>query len=228
MTACRLFFAGFVTLGLVPSDATAQTCRGRPGFATAHVIANAGAMFASDVRSTSVGLTAGSRDEGLLASVAIGYVVRDASATFSTEQTGTSLGASLAYAGTEGKDGRLELCPGVGISQLKVSGDFGGTTATLTQNTRRVGLSAGYTWPVTRGLSVIPFASIDYVRFGGTVSGGGVELPVPDDTYYPIGVGLGTVLRQRAGLTGSVIFPTGIPTGHASFVMSLSFAAGRR
>ena len=228
MIVCRVFLAGLVTVGLVPSSSAAQACRGRPGFATAPVTANAGAMLASDVRSTSAGVTAGSRGEGLLASVAVGYVVRDASPTFSTDQTGTSLGASLAYAGTEGRDGRLELCPGVGISQLNVSGEFGGTTATLTQNTRRAGISAGYTWRVTRDLSVIPFASIDYVRFGGSVRGGGVELPVPDDTYYPIGVGLGTVLRQRAGLTASVIIPTGIPTGHASFVMSLSFAVGRR
>jgi len=228
MIASRVVLAGFVAVSLVASASGAQTCRGRPGFATAPVIANAGAMVASDVRSTSAGLTAGSRGEGLLASVAAGYVVRDASATFGTEQTGTSLGASVAYAGTEGKDGRLELCPGVGISQLKVSGDFGGTPATLTQNMRRAGLSAGYRWAVRRDVSLVPFASIDYVRFGGSVSGGGVELPVPDDTYYPIGVGLGAVLRERLGLTGSVIIPTGIPTGHASFVLSLSVAVGRR
>lgn len=227
MSVCPLFFAGCAAIALLPVDSTAQACRGRPGFAKANVIANAGAMVASDVRSIGGGATVGV-GEGPLASVAIGYVVRNASATFNTEQTGTSLGASLAYAGTEGKDGRLELCPGVGISQLKVTGDFSGTTATLTQNTRRAGLSVGYTWPVTPKLSVIPFASIDYVRFGGSVSGDGVELPVPDDTYYPIGVGLGAVLRERFGLTGAVIIPTGVPTAHASFVMSLSASVGRR
>ena len=55
-----------------------------------------------------------------------------------------------------------------------------------------------------------------------------MSLPVPDDTYYPISAGLGTVLRERFGLTAAVIIPTGIPTGHASFVVSLSAALGRR
>ena len=227
MNLRRVFLAGCLTVGLLPADSSAQACRGRPGFAKAHVIANAGAMVASDVRSISGGATVGS-GEGPLASVAVGYVVRDASPTFSTDQTGTSLGASLAYAGTEGKARRLELCPGVGISQLKVSGNFGGTHATLTQNMRRVGVSAGYTWPVTTDISVIPFASVDYVWFGGSVKGGGLDLPVPEDTYYPIGVGIGTVLRERVGLTGALIVPTGIPTGHASFVLSVSAALGNR
>lgn len=223
MNACHLFLAGCATIALWPAISTAQACRGRPGFEQSNAIASAGAMVASDVRSISGGGTVGRR-EGPLASVAISYVVRDPSATFDTEQRGSSLGASLAYAGTEGKDGRLELCPGIGISQLKVTGDFFGATATLTQNTRRAGVSAGYTWPVTPDFSVIPFASIDYARFGGSVSGDGVELPVPDDTYYPIGIGLGAVLRQRVGLTGAVIIPTGLPEAHASFVMSLSAA----
>ena len=220
--------AACVIVALLPADSAAQACRGRPGFAKTIVVANAGIMMADDARSTSVGLTVGSRGEGLVASVAAGNVVRDASATFDSEQTGTSLGASLAYAGTEGKDGRLELCPGAGISQVKVSGSFFGDRATLTQTTRRMGLSAGYRFGVSPDLSLIPFASIDYVWLGGSVRGNGIELKVPDDTYYPIGVGLGTVVRDRFGLTASVIIPTGIPTGHTSFVLSLSAAIGHR
>lgn len=227
MNVSRLL-VGCVMGALLPADSAAQACRGRPGFAKAMVVANAGVMMAEDARSTSVGLTTGSRGEGLVASVAAGHVVREDSPTFDSEQTGTSLGASLAYAGTEGKDGRLALCPGVGISRVKVSGSAFGATATLTQTTRRVGLSAGYTFGVSPDLSVIPFASIDWVRLGGSFSGNGTEFLVPDDTYYPIGVGLGIVLRERFGLTASAIIPTGIPTGHTSFVMSLSAALGRR
>lgn len=223
MNARLWFLAGCGAIALLPIDATAQACRGRPGFTTAHVIANVGAMASSDARSISGGATVGSR-ESLFASAAIGYVVRYASPTFSTDQTGTSLGASLGYAGSEGKDGRLELCPSIGVSQIKVTGTFSGTTATLTQTTRRAGVSAGYTWPVARSLSVIPFASVEYVRLGGSVKADDLHLPVPEDTYYPIGIGLGSVLGERFGVSGAVIIPTGIPTGHPSFVLSLSAA----
>ena len=223
MNPLHVFLAGCVTLVLLPGNAVAQACRGRPGFTTAHVIANAGAMTSSDARSVSGGATVGAR-EGPWASAAIGYVVRYASPTFSTDQTGTSLGATLGYAGTEGKDGRLELCPNIGLSRVKVTGTFFGATATLIQTTRRAGVSAGYTWPVTRALSLIPFVSVEYVWLGGSVKGDDGELPVPEDTYYPIGVGLGTVLGERFGVSGSVTIPTGIPTGHPSFVISLSAA----
>jgi hypothetical protein len=226
MSVCRLFFAGCGAIALLSADSPAQACRGRPGFAKASVMANAGAMVASDVRSASGGLTVGAR-EGPFASVAIGYVIRESSETFNTEQTGTSLGASVAYAGTEA-GGRLELCPGVGISQLKVSGDFGGVRATLTQNTRRAGVSAGYTWAATPDVAVIPFASVEYVWFGGSVRGDGFDLRVPEDAYYPISIGLGTALGERFGLTAAVVLPTGRPTAHPSFVTSLSAALRRR
>lgn len=226
MSICRLLFAGSGAIAILPADSTAQACRGRPGFAKASVHANAGAMVASDARSASGGVTVGIR-EGPLASVAIGHVIREASRTFNSEQRGTSLGASVAYAGTEAS-GRVELCPSLGISRLKVSGDFGGVTATLTQNTRRAGVSAGYIWSVTPAVAAIPFASVEFVRFGGSVRGDAFNLPVPEDTYYPISVGLGTVLRERFGLTAVVIIPTGIPTAHVSFVTSLSAAIGSR
>jgi len=228
MNACRLL-AGCVTIALCPMASSAQACRGRPGFSRASVVASAGAMAASDARSTSVGLTVGSHGEGLVASIAGGYVVREASPTFVSEQTGTSLGASLAYAGTE-FHGRLELCPGLGISQIKVTGEFiSGDRTTLTQTSRRAGVSAGYTLAATPSLRVIPFATVEYVRFGGSLTGNGVNLPVPEDSYVPVTAGLGAVLHERFGLTGSVTVPTGLPTRRRlSFVMSLSAAIGHR
>ena len=220
--------AGCITIALLPAESTAQACRGRPGFSKARVVAGAGAMMASDARSTSVGLTAGSRDEGPLVSVATGSVMREPSETFSSEQTGTSLGASIAYAGTELK-GRLELCPGLGITQIKVTGDFfSGDRVTLTQTSRRAGVSAGYRVAASQQVLVIPFASVEYVRFGGSVKGNGIDLPVPDDSYVPVSVGLGAVLRERVGLTGAATIPTGIPVRRTSYVVSLSVAIGNR
>src|SRR5688572_23769412 len=105
MNLSRLF-VGCVMVALSPADSSAQACPGLPGFAKTIVVANAGVMMADEARPTSVGLTAGSREEGLVASVAAGPVVREASPTFDSEQTGTSLGARLAYAGTEW-NGRL-------------------------------------------------------------------------------------------------------------------------
>jgi len=227
MNLCRVFVSVCICAALVPADSGAQACRGRPGFATSRVVANAGAALSSEARSISGGVTVGGR-EGPFASAAIGHVVRYASPTFSTDQTGTSLGASLGYAGTEGKDGRLELCPALGITRIKVTGTFFGATATLIQTTRRAGVSAGYTWPVDSALSIVPFASIEYVKLGGSLQGDGANLPVPEDTYYPVAVGVGAVLRERFGVTGSVIIPTGIPTGRPSFVIGLSTAIGPR
>ena len=215
-----------LVFALLAQTAGAQTCRGRPGFTKTMVVANAGAMKASDARSMSAGATAG-RPEGLLASAAIGYVVREASATFSTDQTGTSLGASVAYAGTEA-GGRLELCPGLGFSRIQVSGDFFGNEATLTQTSRRAGLAAGYRLPATRDVLVIPFGSADYVWFDGSVRGEGIDLPVPEDTYIPISLGLGSVWKERIGFTMAVVIPTGLPTAHRAYVASFSVAVGGR
>jgi hypothetical protein len=190
-------------------------------------IVNTGAMVASDAKSISAGLTAGLRD-GLLASVAIGYVVRDASPTFSSDQRGPSLGASIAYAGTEA-GGRLELCPGLGYSRIRVSGDFiDGRPATLTQTTRRAGASAGYTLRASPAVLVIPFASAEYVWFSGSVTGESVHFPVPEDTYLPLTVGLGMVWNERLGITAGAIIPTRLPggVGRNSFVTSLSLALG--
>ena len=217
-----------LAVALVAKNARGQTCRGRPGFTKAKVVANAGAMMASDARSTSAGLTIGSRGEGLVASVAAGRVVREVSSTFDSDQTGTSLGASIAYAGTEA-GGRLELCPGLGISQIKVSGDFvTGGRATLTQTSRRAGVSAGYTLPASPSLLVIPFATVERVWFGGSVKGEGVDFPVPEDTYIPVTVGLGTVWKDRVGMTAAMIIPTGLPTPKTSFLTTLSLALGGR
>ena len=215
-----------LVFALLAQTAGAQTCRGRPGFTKTMVVANAGGMRASDARSMSAGATVG-RPEGLLASVAIGYVVREASATFSTDQTGTSLGASAAYAGTEA-GGRLELCPGLGFSRIQVSGDFFGEEATLTQTSRRAGLSAGYRLPATRDVLVIPFGSAEYVWFDGSVRGDGFNLPVPEDTYIPISLGLGSVWKEWIGFTLAVVIPTGLPTAHRSYVISFSVALGGR
>ena len=229
MNACRLL-AGCVAVALLPSESTAQACRGRPGFSRAKVVASAGAMTASDARSTSIGLTVGSRDEGLLGSIASGYVVRKASATFPSEQTGTALGASVAFAGAELR-GRLEVCPGIGISQIKVTGDFiSGDRATLTQTSQRGGVSAGYKLTPSPRLLAIPFASVEYVRFGGSVKGNGVSVPVPWDSYVPVSVGLGTVLSDRFGLTGALTIPTGLPrgVGRNTFAISGSVALGGR
>jgi hypothetical protein len=187
-------------------------------------------MTASDARSTSIGLTVGSRDEGLLGSIASGYVVRKASATFPSEQTGTSLGASVAFAGTELR-GRVEICPGIGITQIKVTGDhYAGGRATLTQTSRRGGVSAGYKLTPSPRLLVIPFASVEYVRFGGSVKGSGVSVPVPWDSYVPVSLGLGTVLRDRFGLTCALTIPTSLPrgVGRNTFLISGSAALGSR
>lgn len=222
----RTLLACWIAIALVPATPHAQACRGRPGFTKANVVANAGAMQASDVRSASAGVTVGG-STGPLASVAVGYVVREASETFSTDQTGSSLGASIAYAGTEA-GGRVELCPGAGISRIRVTGDFFGSEATLTQTSRRVGLSAGYILTASPDVQVVPFAAAEYVWFGGSVKGDGIDLPVPEDTYIPISIGTGVVLRERYGATVGLVIPTGVPTAHHSFTMSLSVALGGR
>ena len=228
MTLPTSAVVGCIAAALLANNASAQTCRGRPGFIKAMVVASAGAMMASDVRSTTAGLTAGSRGEGLVASVAAGHVVRKASSTFDSDQTGTSLGASIAYSGTE-MDGRLELCPGIGVSQIRVSGEFvAGGRATLTQTSRRAGVSAGYTLSASPGLRVIPFASVEYVWFGGSVKGEGVDFAVPEDTYVPVSLGLGTVWSDRLGISIAVIIPTGLESAAKSFVATASLALGGR
>ena len=218
---CAIVFA------IASRESGAQTCRGRPGFAKSRVMLNAGGMMASDVRSVSGGVTVGSADEGPLGSVAVGYVVREASPTFSSDQTGYSLGAGIAYEGTE-LSGRLAICPGVGVSRLAVTGDFFGTEATLTQNQKRAGVSAGYLWPASRTVTLIPFASVEYVWFGGSVSNDDFDLPVPEDTYLPVTAGLGTAWSETLGISAAVVIPTGVPTAHHSFVLSVAWALGKR
>lgn len=226
MAEHRALLSCWIAIALVPAVAHAQACRGRPGFTKTNIVANAGAMHATDVRSASAGLTVGS-NTGPLASIAVGHVVREASESFSTDQTGSSLGASIAYAGTE-FGGRMEFCPGAGISRIRVSGDFFGSEATLTQTSRRVGLSAGYILSASPDVLVVPFASAEYVWFEGSIKGDGINLPVPEDTYIPITIGAGAVLRQRYGATAGVVIPTGVPTAHRSFTLSLSVALGGR
>ena len=223
----RILLPCSIVIALVPAEAYAQACRGRPGFSKARVLANAGAMVASDVRSISAGATVGIMN-GLLLSAAFGYVVREASANFRSDQTGTSLAANVVYPGVLDHQGRLELCPGAGISQVKVTGDFFGTRATLTQTMRRVSGSAGYTFAASTKVVVVPFASVDYVWFGGSVKGDGVNVPVPQDTYTPVSIGLGAVLYERFGINAAVTIPMGVPTAHHSFVTSLTMALGRR
>lgn len=214
----------FSGLAFMPLDANAQACRGRPGFGRGHVHLNAGAMLSSEARSVSGGVTIGAVDDLLLAAGA-GYVVREASPTFTTDQTGTSLAVSLGFSIADAS-GRVAICPLGGLTQVKVTGDFHGTQATLTQNSRRVGASAGYSYSIGREVALIPFVSAEYVWFDGSVKGDVVNLPVPEDTYTPIAVGLGVVLRERLGWNASVTFPVGIPTARPSFVTTFSIALG--
>jgi hypothetical protein len=213
------------SLSFVAPEADAQACRGRPGFGRGHVHVNAGAMLSSEARSMSGGATIGAVD-GLLLAVGAGYVVREASPTFTTDQTGTSLAVTLGASVIADARARIEVCPLGGLTQVKVTGDFHGTPATLTQNSRRAGASAGYSFTVAPNVVLIPFASAEYVSFGGSVKGDAVNLPVPDDTYTPIAIGLGLVRKERLGWNASVTFPVGIPTGKPSFVTTFSIALG--
>jgi hypothetical protein len=122
----------------------------------------------------------------------------------------------------------MEFCPGAGVSLIRVSGDFFGSEATLTQTSRRVGLSAGYILAASTDVLVVPYASAEYVWFGGSVKGDRVNMPVPEDTYIPISIGAGAVWRERYGATVGVVLPTGVPTAHHSYTMSFSVALGGR
>ncbi len=206
-------------------EPAAQVCLGRPGFGRGKVHVNAGPMLSTDARSASGGVTAGSPN-GLFLALGAGYVIRDASPTFTTDQTGTSLAVTLGGAVAADSKGRVELCPIAGLSQIKVTGDFFGTPATLTQNSQRGGFTAGFTHPLAPDVVLIPFASAEYVSFGGSVKGGAVNLPVPEDTYTPIAIGVGVVRRERLGWNASVTFPVGIPTGKPSFPTTFSIALG--
>jgi hypothetical protein len=223
----RILLPCSIVIALLPTEVSAQACRGRPGFSTGRVVVNAGAMVASDVRSVSGGATIGMVN-GPLVSGAIGYVVREVSADFRTEQTGTSLGASAAYAMIADEEGRVEFCPVAGISQVKVSGDFIGTTATLTQTARRIGGSAGYTFAASSDVVVVPFVSVEYVWFGGSIKGDSVHVQVPQDTYTPVSFGIGAVLYERFGINAAMIIPMGLPTARNSFATTLSMALGGR
>lgn len=213
------------SLAFMPSEGDAQACRGRPGFGRGNIHVNAGAMFSSEARSMSGGATLGAVD-GPFVAVGAGRVVREASPTFSTDQTGTSLAVSVGGAMTGDRMGRVEVCPLGGLTQIKVTGDFHGTPATLTQNSRRLGISAGYSQEMASDLVLVPFATVEYVSFDGSVKGESVNLPVPEDTYTPIAIGLGVVRGERFGWNASVTFPVGRPTAKPSFVTTFTMALG--
>jgi hypothetical protein len=181
-------------------------------------------MLSDHTRSLSGGLTIGVAD-GPFLSLGAGHVIRDRSETFSTEQTGPSLAATIG-ASIESEGRRYQVCPLAGFTQIKVTGDFYGTRATLTQNQQRLGISGGYAIAAGTSVALVPFLTAEYVNFGGTLKGDYVNLPVPDDTFTPVTVGAGLVFRDRVGLTAAVTVPVA-PTGTASFVTALSIGLGR-
>ena len=222
-----------VLLG-VASVSEAQNCLGVSSFGAGPIRLDGGVTFGEDATAIFGGGSVGA-PRGPFASLAVirtnfdeDLAGEDQSTTGFALEGGWDVDLSQGVRRTAAAP-RVSLCPIAGFQRHTAEVSDGATSVDLTARLLSAGLALGAAFPASPAVSLVPFASLSYVKVNIKVEGSGIDVE-NDDDHGRVDLGVGFVFNRIFTVRPLLNIPVGDEEGETRFGVTahISFGSSRR